>query len=184
MSLTIVVGGEVEASHGGAPTMAEASAVLWRPQYVVVVAWRRGRCGEARKRIDKGRNVAVILPGACSWIDRPDAYDNNRHHSALSVIFAILATATRGAATAPLSSAAWLLGVAAKPEHPEEVERLLLASYTIVVLSALIVPQSRCYAAVLQRLQECVKRAVACRCRVVFADQGGRSGRGGEGQQA
>jgi hypothetical protein len=181
VSLAIVVGGEIEAAHGGAPTMAESSAILRGPQYVVIVTWRRRGCGETRKRIDERRNVAVVLSSACSWVDGPDAHDDNGHHPTLPVVFAVLAT-TRSTAAAPSSGALCVLA-AAKSKHAEEVERWLVASYTIAVFSAFVVPQSRCYAAVLQRLQKSIKCAIAGRRRVVFADQGRRSGSSREGQQ-
>lgn len=90
VSLTVVVGGEVEAAHGSSSTMAEACAVL-RSKYSVVVTRRGWRCGKAGESVEEGWNVAVVLAaGARGRVDGANANDDDRHHAAFAVVVGIL----------------------------------------------------------------------------------------------
>lgn len=72
--------------------MAEACSVLWRSQDMVVGVTERGRwCGEARERIEEGRNVAVVLASTAARRDRSYAYNDDGHHPALAFFIAVLA---------------------------------------------------------------------------------------------
>lgn len=121
--------------------MAEAGAVLRRSEDVIIVAWRRRRGWEAGKGINEGWNIAIILPRRVPRVDRPDADDNDRYHPPLTIFLAVVAVGTGGTPAATSSGACPIVRIAAKPEHPEEVERLLIASDTVSAVCALVVPQ-------------------------------------------
>lgn len=101
MSLTVIVGWKVEAAHRGTSTVAEACAVLWRSQDVVVrvteCGWRRWKAGE---RVEEGRDIAVVLTCPVPGVDRPYAYNDDGHHSALTLLFALLTVGPSCTATA------------------------------------------------------------------------------------
>jgi hypothetical protein len=151
--------------------MTEPRAILWGSEYMIIVPWRGGRCREARKGIDEGWDVAVILPRAGSRIDGPDADNDDGHHSAFAVFFAVRTVGTRGTTAAPPSVASSVVGICPKPKHAEEVEWLLTAARAVIVVSTFVISQGRRYAPVLQGLQKRVKRSISCGRWVVFAHQ-------------
>lgn len=183
VSLAVIVGGEVEAAHGGTSAVAEACPVLGA-EYRVVVAGRCWRGGEAGEGIEEGRDVAVVLSCARGWVDGADADDDDGHHAAFAVFFAVRPVGARAAATAALSAVSAGDTRGAEPEHPEEVERRGGASRSVAAFSSFVAPQRGCYAAVLERLQESVKGAVPRGSLVVFADQRRSSRSSGEREQA